>query len=85
MKQVEKKKERIEMRHAPCYLFVLSSNRELLLRCTAVAAHELVHTTSRVDELSLTSKEGVRRAGDFHLDQGIFYSVDDDGFLSGHR
>ena len=57
----------------------LCPSRRLLL-AVAVAAHELVHTTSRVDELSLTSKEGVRRAGDFHLDQRVLYSVYDDRF-----
>ena len=38
-----------------------------LLLQFAVAAHEAVHTTSRVDELALARVERMRRAGDFYL------------------
>ena len=55
----------------------------LLLACT-VAAHELINATCGVNELLLTSEEGVRRTGDFKLYQRVSNAVDFDGFLSGY-
>lgn len=50
-----------------------------LLAAASVAAHELVDATSGVDELALTSIEGVRGAGDFELYYGVFLAFEDDG------
>ena len=61
-----------------------SGVRYVLLLTATVAAHELVYTTSRIDELSLTREEGVRSARDLYLDQRILYTVDDDSLLGGH-
>jgi hypothetical protein len=52
----------------------------LLLTRLTVAAHELVYATSCVNELRLTSVEGVRSRRDFQLNNGVsfafeFYSV----------
>ena len=42
-----------------------------LLAALGVAAHELIDTTSGIDELALTSVEGVRAGRDFELHYGI--------------
>lgn len=46
----------------------------VLLAALTVAAHELVYTTCRIYELRLTSVEGVRRARDFKLYNGISFA-----------
>ena len=43
----------------------------LLLLGTSVAAHELVHATSRIHQLALARVEGVRGVTDFQLDYWI--------------
>ena len=53
----------------------------LLLTRLTVAAHELVYATSCVNELRLTSVEGVRSVRDFELDQGISLALEFDGLL----
>ena len=64
------------------FLCPLLSVRLLLLVAVAVTAHELVHAAGGVDELLLAGEEGVRRAGDFKLYQGIGNAVYLD-FLTG--
>ena len=51
----------------------------------SVAAHELIDATSGVDQLALTSVEGVRGVTDFQLVEGISLAFELDGFacLSG--
>ncbi len=53
-----------------CFFDVVLTTRGLLA-CASVAAHELIDTTCCVNELALTSVEGVRAAGDFELHDGI--------------
>ena len=48
----------------------------------AVAAHELIDTSCRINELSLARVEGVRRVGDLYLDERIGLAIDLDGLLS---
>ena len=48
---------------------------DLLLDAVAIAAAETVHTTCGVHEFLLTGEEGVRRAGDFKLHEGILLAV----------
>ena len=68
--------------------FALLACAVCLLARLAVTAHELVNATSGVDELRLTSVEGVRSARDFKLHYGVgfafkFYGVV--GLASGTR
>jgi hypothetical protein len=49
----------------------LSEQVSNLLLHTSVTAHELINTTGCVNQLALTSIEGVRGVTDFQLDQGI--------------
>ena len=68
--------------------FALLACAVCLLARLAVTAHELVNATSGVDELRLTSVEGVRSAGNFKLHYGVglafkFYGVV--GLASGTR
>ena len=55
----------------PRYTFYINRRVRLLLQCFAVTAHELVHTTSCVDQLCLTGVEWVRSVRDLKLDQRI--------------
>ena len=48
----------------------------LFLRSLTVAAHELINTTSGVDELALTSVEGVRSARNFNLYHGVSFAFE---------
>lgn len=54
---------------------------ELFFEAVAVTAHELVYAAGGVDEFLFAGEEGVRRAGDFKLDQRIFFAVDFDSFF----
>ena len=68
--------------------FALLACAVCLLARLAVTAHELVNATSGVNELRLTSIEGVRSARDFELYYGVglafkFYGVV--GLASGTR
>ena len=48
----------------------------LFLRSLTVAAHELINTTSGVDELALTGVEGVRSARNFNLYHRVSFAFD---------
>ena len=48
----------------------------LLLRSLTVAAHELIDSSGRVDELALTSIEGVGRAGDFDFYHWVSFAFE---------
>jgi len=48
----------------------------LLLRSLTVAAHELINTTSRIDELALTSVERVRGTGDFDFYHRVSFAFE---------
>ena len=63
----------------------LEGARGSLFLRASVAAHELIDATSGVDQLALTSVEGVRGVTDFKLEQGISLAFELDGFacLSG--
>lgn len=57
-----------------CHLTVKvqpSAPWQLLFASSSVAAEELINTAGSVHKSSLASVEGVRRAGDFHLNKGI--------------
>ena len=69
---------------APKLWLDVSRLPRLLLLAVAVAAHELVDAACGVDELLLAGEEGVGRACDFKLYQGIGYAVYLDGLLGGH-
>ena len=69
------------------------ADRRLLARCgifvwvlfftaVAVTAHELVDAAGCVDEFLFAGEEGVRSAGDFEFNQGVFFAVDGDSFAS---
>ena len=47
----------------------------------SVAAHELIYATSCIDELLLARVEGVRRAGDFQLNEGISFAFEFNSFV----
>ena len=53
----------------------------LFLRSLAVAAHELIDTSSGVDELALTSIERVRGAGDFNFYHGVSFAFEFYGII----
>ena len=55
--------------------------KRLFLLAVTVAAHELINAACSVDELLLTGEEGVRRRGDFKLNQRIGNAIDFDSFL----
>lgn len=73
-------------------------NDILLFLCVslAVATQELIYTSSSIDKFCLTRKERVTRVGDFHLYEGIGYSIyinslfcvdrrlSDEDFIVGH-
>ena len=46
----------------------------LFLVTVTIAAHELINTSGCIDQLRLTSVEGVRRARDFKLYNGISFA-----------
>ena len=48
----------------------------LLLRSLTVAAHELINTSSGVDELALTCIERVRGAGDFYFYHRVSFAFE---------
>ena len=48
----------------------------LFLGCLTVAAHELINTSSGVDELALTSIERVRGAGDFYFYHRVSFAFE---------
>ena len=48
----------------------------LFLRSLTVAAHELINTSSGVDELALTSIERVRGAGDFYFYHRVSFAFE---------
>ena len=56
----------------------------LLLLERSVAALETVDASGGVDELALARVEGVRRVGDFQLDQRISLAFELNGFLGGY-
>ena len=55
--------------------------RRLFFLAVAVAAHELVYAAGSVDEFLLAGEEGVRRAGDFKLHEGIGHAINFDCFF----
>ena len=56
------------------FLFSFSKDIILFLRSLTVAAHELINTTSGVNELALTGVEGVRSARNFkHLSPVLYW------------
>ncbi len=57
---------------------------ELFFATVAVAAHELVYATSCVDEFLFAGEEGVRRAGDFELNQRIGDAINFDCFFGSY-
>lgn len=56
----------------------------LLFVAVAIAAHELVDAAGSIDEFLFAGEEGVRRACDFKLYEGIGHTVDLDSLLSGY-
>jgi len=52
------------------------SKQLLLFRSLTVAAHELINTSSGVDELALTSVERVRGAGDFYFYHRVSFAFE---------
>ena len=72
--EVERRRRRSQT--AMCGLLVS------LLTTIAVAAHELIDTPCRINELSLARVEGVRRVGDLYLDERIGLAIDLDSLLS---
>jgi len=48
----------------------------LLLRSLTVAAHELINTSCRVDELALTGVERVRGTGDFDFYHWVSFAFE---------
>jgi len=59
-------------------------NEVLLLFESSVAALETIDASSGIDELALARVEGVRRVGDFQLNQRISLAFELNGFLCGH-
>lgn len=57
----------------------------LFLLAVAVALAELVDAACGVDELLLAGEEGVRRAGDLELHQGIGLAINLDGLFAVDR
>ena len=57
-------------------LWLPAASVKVLLAAASVAAHELVDATGGVDELALTSVEGVRAAGDLELHYGVFLAFE---------
>ena len=54
----------------------------LLFLCASVAAHELIYATCGVNQLALTSVEGVRGVTDFQLVEGIGLAFELNSFSS---
>ena len=57
-----------------CYF--LATSESLLLRSSTITAHELINTSSGVDELALTSIERVRGAGDFYFYHRVSFAFE---------
>ena len=70
----------VETRHAAS-LLKEDENEVLLLLERSVAALETIDASSGIDELALARVEGVRRVGDFQLDQRIGLAFELNGFL----
>ena len=60
----------------------INDAESLFLLAVAVALEELVDASCGVDEFLLAGKEGVRRAGDLELHQGIGYAINLDSLFA---
>ena len=69
---------RLDLRSSQLSFDILKASFRLysLLRCLTVAAHELINTSSGVDELALTSIERVRGAGDFYFYHRVSFAFE---------
>ena len=61
--------------------FIILAVMLLLLRSLTVAAHELINTTCRVNELALTSVERVRGARDFDFYHWVSFAFEFYGII----
>lgn len=57
----------------------------LLLGLVAVTSHELLHTSSGIDDALLASIEWMRERADFYLDDVVINAIDLTRLVAGHR